>query len=205
MDDATPVIRNGQRLFAPSPAKPSQAEYGTAKSLSAQNKVFDFDAVFAQDATQKEVYERSVGDAVRRNIFRGYNTTIIAYGQTGSGKTYTMGGKREAELANLNDLSPTSRSRIPRLEDSRKCQIAVVPRVSTRSLKMIQLPLLWMKTTESFLELCTIFSKRNSVMNLLGEVVIQLTYLEIYNDELRDLLVDDNGEEPTYMKLVRPR
>lgn len=82
-NDATPTIRNGQRLAAPSPGKPpAQLDYGTAKSLSAQQKVFDFDAVFSPEATQKEVYDRSVGDAVRRNIFRGYNTTIIAYGQT---------------------------------------------------------------------------------------------------------------------------
>jgi hypothetical protein len=53
---------------------------------------YDFDAVFGPEATQKDVYDRSVGDTVRRNVSRGTNTTIIAIGQDGFGKRYTMSG-----------------------------------------------------------------------------------------------------------------
>jgi hypothetical protein len=60
-------------------------------SAACANRVFDFDAVFPSEATQRQVYQLSVGDSVQHNLFRGYNTTVLAYGQTGSGKTYTMG------------------------------------------------------------------------------------------------------------------
>jgi hypothetical protein len=194
LDDATPVIRNGQRLLDASPAKLSQPEYGTAKSLSAQNKVFDFDAVFAQDATQQEVYERSVGDAVRRNIFRGYNTTIIAYGQTGSGKTYTMGGKRDAELSNIFDLSPTSRSSRGFPEMSSNASLDSPTQDDTTTFALDDNDGIIPRAVHDLF-------KAKQRHESAGEVTIQLTYLEIYNDELRDLLVDDYGEEPTYMKL----
>lgn len=209
-EDATPVIRNGQRLFAaPSPGKPpkSQTEYGTAKSLSAQQKLFDFDAVFTSDATQKEVYDRSVGDAVRRNIFRGYNTTIIAYGQTGSGKTFTMGGKRDADLANMQDMSPTNNRSGG---SSSRSFAGMIKNNSSKSLGSLSGS---MDDTKGSSSTFTIdeddgiipravhdLFKAKQRHESAGEVTIQLTYLEIYNDELRDLLVD-GGEEPTYMKL----
>jgi hypothetical protein len=52
----------------------------------------DFDTVFAPNATQKDVYDRSVGDSIRQKLFQGYNTTIIALGQKSSGKSYTWSG-----------------------------------------------------------------------------------------------------------------
>jgi len=201
-NDATPVIRNGQRIAAPSPGRPpvssSQTEYGTAKSLSAQQKVFDFDAVFSQDATQKEVYDRSVGDAVRRNIFRGYNTTIIAYGQTGSGKTFTMGGKREAELANAMDVSPTSRSSSSRsfTESPKRALENTSDETKSTSSSTFSIDEDDGIIPRAVHDLFKAKQRHESA----GEVTIQLTYLEIYNDELRDLLVD-GGDEPTNMKL----
>ncbi|KAL0483681.1 kinesin heavy chain [Acrasis kona] len=52
---------------------------------------FTFDAVFGQDSTQAEIFDR-VGKPVVENLFKGFNGTIFAYGQTGSGKSYTMMG-----------------------------------------------------------------------------------------------------------------
>ena len=194
-EEATPVIRNGQRPNARTPARPNfpsaqtQPDYGTAQSLTAQGKQFDYDAVFSPTATQKEVYERSVGDAVRRNIFRGYNTTIIAYGQTGSGKTYTMGGRRDAELALGADTSPSSSTNRKLVdafpehsEDPAPTSFAIaeddgiIPRAIHELFKAKQ--------------------RHESA----GEVSMQLTYLEIYNDELRDLLADGGGS-PSSLKL----
>jgi Kinesin motor domain len=52
----------------------------------------DFDTVFAPNATQKDVYDFSVGDTIRQELFQGYNTTIIAVGQKSSGKSHTWSG-----------------------------------------------------------------------------------------------------------------
>lgn len=56
-------------------------------------RAFAFSKVFAQAASQQEVYEESAFSLVE-NVLSGYNGTIFAYGQTASGKTFTiMGGK----------------------------------------------------------------------------------------------------------------
>jgi hypothetical protein len=209
-NDATPVIRNGQNhLTAPSPGRPPVSSslhvesYGTAKSLSAQHKVFDLDAVFAPQASQKEVYDRSVGDAVRRNIFSGYNTTIIAYGQTGSGKTYTMGGKREADLANsMEACSPTNSN------SSSKSLVGMLKTSSSKSVNSASEDTSAQESSSFTIEeedgiipraVHDLFKAKQRHESA-GEVSIQLTYLEIYNDELRDLLVD-GGDEPENLKL----
>ena len=51
-----------------------------------------FDHVFDENDNQETIYN-AIGDKLLKDIFRGYNGTIMAYGQTGSGKTYTMFGK----------------------------------------------------------------------------------------------------------------
>ena len=45
---------------------------------------FEYDAVFGPQTTQEEVYKATAGDTVEKNIFRGFNVTILAYGQTGT-------------------------------------------------------------------------------------------------------------------------
>jgi kinesin family protein 5 len=55
-----------------------------------------FDHVFDENDDQETIYN-SFGTKLLKDIFRGYNGTIMAYGQTGSGKTYTMFGKALAE------------------------------------------------------------------------------------------------------------
>jgi kinesin family protein 5 len=68
-----------------------------------QNKLFlqnektdkDYEMLFdhVMDATsdQADIYD-TFGDRLVRDVFKGYNGTIMAYGQTGSGKSYTVFG-----------------------------------------------------------------------------------------------------------------
>ena len=58
-----------------------------------------FDYVFDQNDNQEVLYN-AFGEKLLKDIFRGYNGTIMAYGQTGSGKTYTMFGKSLIENPN---------------------------------------------------------------------------------------------------------
>ena len=51
-----------------------------------------FDHVFDENDNQEKLYN-AFGEKLLKDIFRGYNGTIMAYGQTGSGKTYTMFGR----------------------------------------------------------------------------------------------------------------
>ncbi|KAJ3669469.1 hypothetical protein LUZ60_011419 [Juncus effusus] len=56
-------------------------------------KSFNFNKVFAQSATQEEVFADM--QPLIRSVLDGYNVCIFAYGQTGSGKTHTMAGPKE--------------------------------------------------------------------------------------------------------------
>ena len=63
-------------------------------AVAVDDKVFTFDKVFPEEATQEDIYQ-SVSAHVKATV-RGYNTTIFAYGSTGSGKSYTMTGTSSA-------------------------------------------------------------------------------------------------------------
>ncbi|CDH52276.1 kinesin group protein [Lichtheimia corymbifera JMRC:FSU:9682] len=65
------------------------AQDGSVHIVS-QNKMFHFDQVFKPSCTQSEIFA-TVGEKLVRKFVDGYNVTILAYGQTSSGKTYTMG------------------------------------------------------------------------------------------------------------------
>lgn len=64
---------------------------------------FNFDAIFAPDASQTYVY-----DSVKpflTSVMDGANVTLLAYGQTGSGKTYTMQGTTNDPGVNIRSLN----------------------------------------------------------------------------------------------------
>ena len=61
-----------------------------------------FDHVFDENDNQEVIYN-AFGEKLLKDIFRGYNGTIMAYGQTGSGKTYTMFGKSLLENQRIVD------------------------------------------------------------------------------------------------------
>lgn len=124
-----------------------------ADSNDGSKRRFEFDGVFDGNATQCEIYDGVVGDAVTSNIFHGYNTTILAYGMTGSGKTYTMGGE-----SNRDNEGVIARaiSDVFKVKDSKESDNDSARRV---------------------------------------EVNIAMSCLEVYNDELRDLIaLDENCE-----------
>jgi hypothetical protein len=117
------------------------ATTGNTSSSSAPPRRFTVDQVLPPAATQQHVYG-SVGDV--RDVFRGYNVTILAYGQTSSGKTYTMMGG--------NGSNPPRRAG----DDA-----GVIP-LAVRDLFTQELPY----------------------------TSVHLSCMEIYQDELKDLLVE---------------
>ena len=94
------------------------------------------------DSTNEELYTSAVKKIVKQ-LFRGYNVTVLAYGQTVSGKTHSMGTAYSAE----DD---------PVLE-------GVIP----RSVK-------------------DIFSYIAENQNV--EFLVKVSYMELYNEQLFDLL-----------------
>eukprot|EP01006_Ploeotia_vitrea_P045050 TRINITY_DN66893_c6_g14_i1.p1 TRINITY_DN66893_c6_g14~~TRINITY_DN66893_c6_g14_i1.p1 ORF type:complete len:667 (+),score=59.30 TRINITY_DN66893_c6_g14_i1:98-2002(+) len=64
----------------------------TDSLLIRSDRVYTFDNVFDQHATNEQLYDVTVGPLVDC-IMTGYNATCFAYGMTGAGKTYTMMGE----------------------------------------------------------------------------------------------------------------
>lgn len=136
------------------------------------SRQFDFDAVFEPNSSQEEVYQRTCGDMITKSIFRGYNATILAYGQTGSGKTYTMG------TSDYNSSSGASASASGSGGATNDKQVLTPPSKSEGVIGRAVYDL---------------FATRNSLPNGHNRVKIEMSFLEIYNEQAIDLLSDDSN------------
>uniref|UniRef100_A0A669PPA5 Kinesin family member 4A n=1 Tax=Phasianus colchicus TaxID=9054 RepID=A0A669PPA5_PHACC len=116
---------------------------GEPQVIVGSNKAFTYDYVFDPSVEQEEVFNTAVAPLVR-DIFKGYNATVLAYGQTGSGKTYSMGGTYTAS----QEHDPS---------------MGVIPRV----IKLL-------------------FKEKEQRQD--WEFVLKVSYLEIYNEDILDLL-----------------
>jgi hypothetical protein len=138
----------------------------TLSTNNNNSRQFDFDAVFEPNSSQEEVYKKSCGDMITKSIFRGYNATILAYGQTGSGKTYTMG---TSDYNGSSSTSPSSASGSELLTPPSKSE-GVIGRA-----------------------VYDLFATRNELPNGRNRVKIEMSFLEIYNEQAIDLLSDDSN------------
>eukprot|EP00531_Pseudo-nitzschia_arenysensis_P000960 CAMPEP_0116125802 /NCGR_PEP_ID=MMETSP0329-20121206/6000_1 /TAXON_ID=697910 /ORGANISM="Pseudo-nitzschia arenysensis, Strain B593" /LENGTH=939 /DNA_ID=CAMNT_0003619857 /DNA_START=276 /DNA_END=3091 /DNA_ORIENTATION=+ len=137
---------------------PTEPEVLEVKPAGAEKRWFELDAVLDGKSTQEEAYIKSgAQQAVTKDLFKGFNCTILAYGQTGAGKTFTMGSAAgtSMEIGEFDGIIP------------RAC-VDLFSQIKTR---------------------CD------------GNAQVELSYLEIYNEEMRDLLADEkpkakNGKVP---------
>ena len=231
----TPISKNTTKRMShlqpasppPSNRPPSSPAQMTSQSLSvgiSTKKKFDYDAVFGPQIDQKEMYDRSIGDAVRRNIFRGYNTTIIAYGQTGSGKTYTMTGPskshncRQSSQENIQSPPLHSPPRMKRKSTNDSTTLSFMSPSKSAKNSCVSGPnksdgphdmaetneeqthheinlndgIIPRAVNDLFVE-----KERHATG---GDVCIRMTYIELYNDNIYDLL--DENQTKTANKLT---
>ena len=78
-------------------ARAESSERARPKSNRAL-KHFRFDHVHGPEQTTQEIYDESIYGIIMATT-QGYNATVFAYGQTGSGKTYTMLGTTDSPAA----------------------------------------------------------------------------------------------------------
>lgn len=76
--------------------KKGQTHGGYLKSQKGSLSEYAFDAVFDENALQKEVYNKTTKPYLT-NLLVGLNVTVFAYGATGAGKTHTMMGNFRAD------------------------------------------------------------------------------------------------------------
>lgn len=141
-------------------------------------KLFVFDRVFTEDTTQEGVWEY-LTDSVNAFV-QGYNVSMMAYGQSGAGKSYTMGTAGPGDETEMHVMGPST-GVIPRAAAALFEKLDGKPAANRDSLSGLRAP------------------KRYSVQpnpatgkQLEKNWTLKATYVEIYNEQLRDLLVPEH-------------
>lgn len=159
----------------------STCEVPTNNQLSVQSpqgrKLFLFDRVFDEQTTQEGVWEY-VSDSVS-SFVKGYNVSILAYGQSGAGKSYTMGtsGPEDQNEPEVKGIVPrAAQALFEKLNGtgpvSRPSGLQTPKRYSTQALPT--------------------FANIQKAQTAARNWEIKATYVEIYNEQLRDLLIPEN-------------
>ncbi|OJJ61843.1 hypothetical protein ASPSYDRAFT_54809 [Aspergillus sydowii CBS 593.65] len=137
-------------------------------------KLFVFDRVFAETIEQEGIWEY-LSDSVG-SFLQGYNVSILAYGQSGAGKSYTMGtsGPNEQNDTSAMGIIPRAAQLLfEKLEG---------PKHSRNSSTGLRTPSRYSVSSTSS------FGKQSIDKNW----QLKATYVEIYNEQLRDLLLPDS-------------
>eukprot|EP00592_Proboscia_alata_P007091 CAMPEP_0194356782 /NCGR_PEP_ID=MMETSP0174-20130528/4354_1 /TAXON_ID=216777 /ORGANISM="Proboscia alata, Strain PI-D3" /LENGTH=849 /DNA_ID=CAMNT_0039126511 /DNA_START=294 /DNA_END=2840 /DNA_ORIENTATION=- len=178
-----------ESIFPSSEKNSTQTIVGKSLTVGKQGNVSEYDAVFSSSHGQKDVYKNAVGTSVCENIFSGVNMTVLSYGQTGSGKTYTMGtamgsiedqarstAMPKSSLDPNDDLSNTSPSE---MENSFSNELSV--------------------SDDDGICVRAVYDLFKAKKSYKGSISVALTYLELHNDEIKDLLGE--GEKHEQLKI----
>ncbi|KAL4887317.1 kinesin family protein [Aspergillus karnatakaensis] len=137
-------------------------------------KLFVFDRVFPETVDQEGIWEY-LSDSVG-SFLQGYNVSILAYGQSGAGKSYTMGTSGPNEQNNNEAMG-------------------IIPRAAQLLFEKLEGP---KHTRNSSTGLRTPARYSVSSTSSFGKPSVdrswqlKATYVEIYNEQLRDLLLPDS-------------
>ncbi|KAB5586184.1 hypothetical protein GE09DRAFT_56519 [Coniochaeta sp. 2T2.1] len=137
-------------------------------------RLFVFDRVFGPDITQEGIWEY-LSDSV--NAFtQGYNVSLLAYGQSGAGKSYTMGTSGPEEQGDMDVMGV-----IPRAANALFEKLEGPKGNPNRgSMSQLRAP------SRYSMQAPSATSKGDKTWSL------KATYVEIYNEMLRDLLIPDH-------------
>ncbi|PYH73057.1 kinesin family protein [Aspergillus vadensis CBS 113365] len=141
-------------------------------------KLFVFDRVFAETVDQDGVWDY-LSDSVG-SFLQGYNVSILAYGQSGAGKSYTMGTSGPSE-----QTDPKSMGIIPRAAQLLFEKLEGPTKPNRNSGTGLRTPSRYSVGSASS------FGKASVEKNW----QLKATYVEIYNEQLRDLLVPESTHQ----------
>ncbi|KAJ5587471.1 uncharacterized protein N7459_003236 [Penicillium hispanicum] len=139
-------------------------------------KLFVFDRVFPETVDQDGIWEY-LSDSVN-SFLQGYNVSILAYGQSGAGKSYTMGTSGPNEQSQVEAMG-------------------IIPRAAQLLFEKLDGPNKHNRNGSSSTGLRTPQRYSMSSASSFGKPYeknwqLKATYVEIYNEQLRDLLLPDS-------------
>ncbi|KAK6513292.1 hypothetical protein TWF281_004933 [Arthrobotrys megalospora] len=135
-------------------------------------KVFIFDRIFGPDVQQDGVWDY-LQDSINAFV-QGYNVSILAYGQSGAGKSYTMGTSDPNERTSQDSSGVIPRAALALFEKLSPVSKSTATGIKTPSRYSTPLPT---------------FQKQATSQDRPWSM--KATYVEIYNEQLRDLLLPD--------------
>ena len=180
--------------------------FGKQKSVQVRNLEFSLDWIFDVDATQEQIFEIAAKDRAA-TVLEGFNAAIMAYGQTGSGKTFSMFGPDET-LENFAKSEPAQHGVVPRAAQHvfdgigraswlvENAADICPPGASWRSGRSCAPPERRLGSLEACVGLRSAPEAASEARVLHwpwqasegSSFMVTVTYLEVYNDKLNDLL-----------------
>lgn len=138
---------------------------------------FVFDRIFDEQTSQEGVWDY-LSDSVT-SFVKGYNVSILAYGQSGAGKSYTMGttGPQEQEDPEIKGIVPRAAQA---LFEQLNGPSARPSGLQTPKRYSVQMP-----------NIASVARGTNAAPK---NWELKATYVEIYNEQLRDLLLPESQE-----------
>jgi Kinesin-like protein len=166
---------------------------------------FTFDHVFPSTAGQEQVYDTCVTPLVE-SCLEGYNATVLAYGQTGSGKTHTILGSLEEKID--DHVTPYDDDDNDHggeyMENDHDGEEGVIPRALKdifHGLQDLQSNAIIRQQQEDKSDPSSTSAVAATCPNPSGtkpfEYCIKIQFVELYGEEIRDLLADlpqDDGD-----------
>ncbi|MCJ1472465.1 hypothetical protein MMC13_001113 [Lambiella insularis] len=213
-DDAKTSVRVAVRVRPPlQPSDPgfelipqrfqrSMVHVTSPTSLSVDSpqgrKLFVFDKTFGEDVYQEGVWDylsESVGAFVQ-----GYNVSVMAYGQSGSGKSYTMGtsGPEEQNDSQMMGKDLVDLRSEYLMESHNDIQLGVIPRAAAALFEKLAGPPSLSHGGSGIRSPARYSTNSVHTLQSLSKVAsdkswqMKATYVEIYNEQLRDLLVPEH-------------
>ncbi|KAL8871617.1 MAG: hypothetical protein Q9174_002591 [Haloplaca sp. 1 TL-2023] len=141
-------------------------------------KLFLFDRVFSEDKSQERVWEY-LQESVNAFV-QGYNVSVLAYGQSGSGKSYTMGTSGPSEQNDSHVMGI-----VPRAAAALFSKLTGPPPLRRHGSSGLRTPTRYSTTSPPVL------SNMNKASTN-EDWQLKATYVEIYNEQLRDLLLPES-------------
>ena len=173
-------------IHAHSDTQLSVTRAGSAAHAGAQGTTssssFAYDYVCDETQSQEAIFER-VGAPIVDGVVEGFHGCVLAYGQTGAGKTYTMQGVDYDDDGRDDDDGCGDRGDVAMggggEVDLNAAHAGLIPRVLRRLFARVE-------------------SERARVAEAGGdaEFDVKCSYLEIYNETLRDLLMNSEYDGP---------
>ncbi|KAL4454190.1 hypothetical protein ABPG74_012147 [Tetrahymena malaccensis] len=162
------------------------------------DKVFIYDQVFDHKSNTKQIFDGVVLPNISESLFKGFSHTILVYGMTGAGKTFTMFGENFEESTQTVQISLNQQQQ---QENNRASQNAADLEVDG--------PLKKDPNDNSSNE-CKGGLVSETVKYVLAnqtqssKVKLKMSYLEIYNECIRDLLSSETLTAENLMILEDP-